>query len=172
MIATATKIRPIANATLTGRTAHPAELVSHKAVYRTELGAAYASDALKVLQSMPDRSVSAVITSPPYALHFKKEYGNVDKQNYTQWMLPSEDDITMIALITKSKKVSGKRSLEERWSIGWWSKSPKRSPKPMTASARRNGTSSRPGRRTTCSGSCSSTVCMPGADIVSKKDSV
>ena len=96
MIATATKIRPIANATLTGRTAHPAELVSHKAVYRTELGAAYASDALKVLQSMPDRSVSAVITSPPYALHFKKEYGNVDKQNYTQWMLPYAQEIKRV----------------------------------------------------------------------------
>jgi DNA modification methylase len=96
MMATAAKIRPVANALLTGHTAHPAQLVSHTAVYHTELGAAYASDALNVLQSMPDRSASAVITSPPYALHFKKEYGNVDKQDYTQWMLPYAREIRRV----------------------------------------------------------------------------
>jgi site-specific DNA-methyltransferase (cytosine-N4-specific) len=37
---------------------------------------------------MPDDSLNAVITSPPYALHFKKEYGNVDKKDYVKWFLP------------------------------------------------------------------------------------
>src|ERR1700730_2731940 len=56
--------------------------------YETPLGAAYLEDALAILRSIPDDSVNAVITSPPYALHFKKEYGNVDKKDYVNWFLP------------------------------------------------------------------------------------
>jgi DNA modification methylase len=56
--------------------------------YFTELGAAYLEDALSVLRVLPDSSLSAIITSPPYALHFKKEYGNVDKAGYIAWFLP------------------------------------------------------------------------------------
>lgn len=56
--------------------------------YETSLGAAYLEDALKILSSLPDDSVNAVVTSPPYALHFKKEYGNVDKKDYVKWFLP------------------------------------------------------------------------------------
>src|SRR5947207_1241054 len=55
--------------------------------YKTPLGAAYLEDALAVLRALPDDSVNAVITSPPYALHFKKEYGNVDKKDYVKWFL-------------------------------------------------------------------------------------
>jgi len=60
------------------------------------LGAAYAADAITVLKALPDESVNAVITSPPYALHFKKEYGNVDKQSYVQWMLPFAREIKRV----------------------------------------------------------------------------
>jgi site-specific DNA-methyltransferase (cytosine-N4-specific) len=56
--------------------------------YSTALGDAYLADALAVLKAIPDSSVSAVITSPPYALHFKKEYGNADKHDYVEWFLP------------------------------------------------------------------------------------
>jgi len=28
------------------------------------------------------------VTPPPYALHFKKEYGNVDKDGYVEWLRP------------------------------------------------------------------------------------
>jgi site-specific DNA-methyltransferase (cytosine-N4-specific) len=55
--------------------------------YTTNLGAAYLDDSLKVLSALPDNSVNAVITSPPYALHFKKEYGNVAKADYVDWFL-------------------------------------------------------------------------------------
>jgi len=40
--------------------------------------------------------VRAVITSPPYALHFKKEYGNVDKDAYVEWFLPFAKEIKRI----------------------------------------------------------------------------
>jgi site-specific DNA-methyltransferase (cytosine-N4-specific) len=55
--------------------------------YETSLGVAYLEDALAVLRALPDASVNAVITSPPYALHFKKEYGNVEKKEYVDWFL-------------------------------------------------------------------------------------
>src|SRR5258705_4367730 len=56
--------------------------------YETQLGVAYLEDALAALRALPDNSVNAIITSPPYALHFKKEYGNVDKKDYVKWFLP------------------------------------------------------------------------------------
>jgi site-specific DNA-methyltransferase (cytosine-N4-specific) len=34
-----------------------------------------------------------VVTSPPYALHFKKEYGNRDKHAYVDWFLPFGTEI-------------------------------------------------------------------------------
>lgn len=76
---------------------HPAGLVPGlPSVYRTELGAAYSRDAIELLRAVPDSSVNLVITSPPYALHFKKEYGNVEKKNYVEWMLPFAHEIKRI----------------------------------------------------------------------------
>lgn len=68
--------------------AHPSALVALEPAYVTDLGAAYAADSLAALMSLPPKSVNAVITSPPYALHFKKEYGNADKKDYVDWLLP------------------------------------------------------------------------------------
>ena len=67
---------------------HPAILTKLKPTYSTPLGAAYAADSLKLLASLPEKSINAVITSPPYALHFKKEYGNAAKEDYVDWLLP------------------------------------------------------------------------------------
>ena len=53
--------------------------------YSTELGDAYLADSLSLLKSLPEGSINAVVTSPPYALHFKKEYGNKDKDDYVAW---------------------------------------------------------------------------------------
>jgi site-specific DNA-methyltransferase (cytosine-N4-specific) len=59
--------------------------VRAKPAYVTPLGATYAGDALDLLRGMQDASVNLVMTSPPYALHFKKEYGNVAKHEYVEW---------------------------------------------------------------------------------------
>ncbi len=45
---------------------------------------------------LPDGIVQAVITSPPYALHYKKEYGNVDKSGYVDWFLPYAKEIKRV----------------------------------------------------------------------------
>jgi DNA modification methylase len=65
-------------------------------VYQTALGAAYAKNSLDVLRAIPSGSANLVITSPPYALHFKKEYGNVDKGTYVDWMLPFTREIKRV----------------------------------------------------------------------------
>jgi DNA modification methylase len=73
---------------------HPSALAARTApLYATPLGAAYVADSLPLMRSLPSGSVSAVITSPPYALHFKKEYGNVDKVEYVDWFLPFAAEI-------------------------------------------------------------------------------
>lgn len=48
----------------------------------------YEGDATRLLAALPDESLDLVVTSPPYALHFKKEYGNVDKDGYVDWFRP------------------------------------------------------------------------------------
>ena len=58
-----------------------------KPLYDTEHGKAYLADALDLLPTMPDSSVNLIFTSPPYALHFKKEYGNV-KSERLRCMVP------------------------------------------------------------------------------------
>lgn len=55
--------------------------------YRTNFGSAFLADSLEIAKSLPDSTVNLVLTSPPYALHFKKEYGNKDKLEYNDWFI-------------------------------------------------------------------------------------
>jgi DNA modification methylase len=66
-------------------------------IYRTEFGALFCADSLEFMRDhLADDSVDLVMTSPPYALHFKKEYGNVDQQKYVDWFLPFAREIRRI----------------------------------------------------------------------------
>jgi len=56
--------------------------------YTTNFGAAYLGDALDLLKHVKDESVDLIMTSPPFGLRRKKEYGNVDAENYVKWFLP------------------------------------------------------------------------------------
>lgn len=64
--------------------------------YITEYGAAYLADSLQVMKELPPDSVNLVLTSPPYALHFKKEYGNVEKSDYVPWFLDFAKEIIRV----------------------------------------------------------------------------
>jgi site-specific DNA-methyltransferase (cytosine-N4-specific) len=55
--------------------------------YTTQLGAAYVGDSLKLFADLPDNSVNLVVTSPPFALQRQKEYGNLDENEYVDWLL-------------------------------------------------------------------------------------
>jgi DNA modification methylase len=72
---------------------HPARLLAEIPSYATPYGAAFLGDSLELMRSLPDGVVKTVVTSPPYALHFKKEYGNVDKDDYVSWFLPFAREI-------------------------------------------------------------------------------
>lgn len=68
----------------------------HAAAYTTNWGAAYCGDSLPLLRLMPAESIDLVVTSPPYALEFKKEYGNVAKGKYVEWFKPFGREIRRI----------------------------------------------------------------------------
>lgn len=65
-------------------------------LYRTAHGAAFLGDSQKLLACIPTGSVNLVFTSPPYALHFKKEYGNAHKRDYVRWFIPFASQIQRI----------------------------------------------------------------------------
>lgn len=55
--------------------------------YRTRHGTAYCGNSLELLPAVPDASVQAIITSPPFALRRKKRYGNPPEHEYVEWFL-------------------------------------------------------------------------------------
>lgn len=68
----------------------------NKPIYSTDLGAMYCADSLAVMRELSSDTVDLVLTSPPYALHFKKEYGNADQSKYVEWFLPFAAEIKRI----------------------------------------------------------------------------
>ncbi len=55
--------------------------------YKTDLGAAYLGDSRDLLTRVPDEAVNLIMTSPPFALTRKKEYGNESAEDYVEWFL-------------------------------------------------------------------------------------
>lgn len=70
--------------------------IQSEPIYKTEFGALFCADSLGFMRDMPDDSVDLILTSPPYALHFKKEYGNASQQDYIAWFLPFAREIKRI----------------------------------------------------------------------------
>jgi len=70
--------------------------------YTTSLGEAYCVDALDLFTHIPDNSVSLVVTSPPFALKRKKDYGNVAPEEYVEWFQPFADQIHRVLTPTGS----------------------------------------------------------------------
>ena len=56
-----------------------------KTYFKTKSGKMLLGDSLEVLRSMKDGSVDLIMTSPPFGLVRKKEYGNVDADGYVDW---------------------------------------------------------------------------------------
>jgi len=54
--------------------------------YSTAKGAMFSGDSIELLAKLPDNSISLVMTSPPFALLRKKEYGNQDQHEYVDWL--------------------------------------------------------------------------------------
>jgi site-specific DNA-methyltransferase (cytosine-N4-specific) len=58
-----------------------------KPYYKTHLGASFFGDSLKLIKEIEDESIHLVLTSPPFALTRKKEYGNKSSEEYVDWFL-------------------------------------------------------------------------------------
>ncbi len=56
------------------------------ACYKTELGFTTCGDSRDLLAQLDDESIQLVMTSPPFALQRQKEYGNVDQNEYIDWL--------------------------------------------------------------------------------------
>jgi DNA modification methylase len=56
-------------------------------LYTTDYGAAYVGDSLLLLDRLEPDSIDLVLTSPPFALQRKKTYGNVEQDDYVEWLL-------------------------------------------------------------------------------------
>ena len=57
-----------------------------KNAYHTKRGRQVIGNSLEFLKKQPDDSIDLVMTSPPFALLRKKEYGNEDQQEYISWL--------------------------------------------------------------------------------------
>lgn len=56
--------------------------------YETRLGQIVHGDSLQVMAGMAERSVDLIVTSPPFGLVRKKDYGNADANEYVNWFRP------------------------------------------------------------------------------------
>ncbi len=63
-------------------------LSSFVPAYSTPIGALFQADAIELLTALPSDSVDLVMTSPPFALTRKKEYGNEPLDKYLEWFMP------------------------------------------------------------------------------------
>jgi len=74
----------------------PVKLEKLKPYYETKLGRAYLGDSINLLKQLPEKSVSLVLTSPPFALRRKKSYGNPDAEKYVEWFQPFAKEVQRI----------------------------------------------------------------------------
>lgn len=57
--------------------------------HRTKLGRIFSGDALPILKKhVKPESVDLIMTSPPFGLVRKKDYGNVNADEYVEWFKP------------------------------------------------------------------------------------
>lgn len=61
---------------------------NYKTYYTTKMGKAVLGDSLVYMATLKDQSIDLIMTSPPFGLVRKKEYGNVDSYDYLDWFKP------------------------------------------------------------------------------------
>jgi len=71
-------------------------------LYTQKYGKAYLGDALEIIKEIPDNSINLILTSPPFALTRKKEYGNESAEKYIEWFIPFADEFKRVLADTGS----------------------------------------------------------------------
>ena len=67
-----------------------------KEFFKTKFGSIYHADSLEYMPTMNNGEVNLIMTSPPFGLVRKKDYGNVDSHEYLNWFRPFADHFTRI----------------------------------------------------------------------------
>ena len=70
--------------------------------YVTDWGEAWVGDSRRLLKKLEDESVDLVVTSPPYGLLKKKEYGNETQEDYVKWFRPFAKELYRVLKNTGS----------------------------------------------------------------------
>ncbi|MDG4754603.1 site-specific DNA-methyltransferase [Micromonospora aurantiaca] len=65
-------------------------------IYNTTNGSMWHGDAIEVLAGIDTGSVNLILTSPPFALTRKKEYGNHPEDEYVGWFEPFAEEFSRI----------------------------------------------------------------------------
>jgi len=74
----------------------------NKPAYATDFGAMYEGDSLEHLRTLPSGTVDLVVTSPPFALVRKKQYGNESAAEYVAWFSSFADEVHRVLKSTGS----------------------------------------------------------------------
>lgn len=77
---------------MTDTTNKPAPRLFHQ----TEHGRIYLGDALDVLRDTQSGAIDLIMTSPPFGLVRKKEYGNVEAGQYLEWFKPFAEQFVRV----------------------------------------------------------------------------
>lgn len=93
----------------------PLEEPLYQPVYTTRsgLGQVYQGDSAEVLRQFDDESVDLIMTSPPFGLVRKKDYGNEDADEYVRWFKPFAREFKRILKPTGSLVIDIGGGMEE-----------------------------------------------------------
>lgn len=64
--------------------------------FDTKYGKIILDDSLNLLKCLNNKSINLIMTSPPFGLVRKKEYGNVDAEQYLDWFKPFAEEFHRI----------------------------------------------------------------------------
>lgn len=67
-----------------------------KKAFSTEYGDIYNQDSLEVMSGLESESTNLIMTSPPFGLVRKKDYGNADAHDYLDWFKPFAEQFNRI----------------------------------------------------------------------------
>lgn len=67
-----------------------------KVDFETDLGVIQQADALEIMPKYNEESVNLIMTSPPFGLVRKKDYGNADADEYLDWFRPFAEEFYRI----------------------------------------------------------------------------
>ena len=67
-----------------------------KKSYETKFGSIYHADSLRYMSTLNSGKVNLIMTSPPFGLVRKKDYGNADAHEYLNWFRPFAEQFRRI----------------------------------------------------------------------------